>query len=95
MKHAVLVVGLGRFGSAAARELMLLGHEVLAIDRNEAVVNDISPDITHAVQADATDEDALRAVGRATSSTPSSPSPATRTPASSPPWRSRSWGSAT
>lgn len=65
MKQAVLVIGLGRFGSAAARELMLLGNEVLAIDSDEAVVNDISPDITHAVQADATDEDALRAVGAA------------------------------
>jgi trk system potassium uptake protein TrkA len=65
MKHAVMVIGLGRFGSAAARELMALGHEVLAVDRDMAVVNDISPDVTHAVQLDATDEEALRAVGAA------------------------------
>jgi trk system potassium uptake protein TrkA len=63
MKHAVMVIGLGRFGSAAARELMALGHEVLAIDRDIEIVNDISPDVTHAVQLDATDEEALRAVG--------------------------------
>jgi trk system potassium uptake protein TrkA len=63
MKHSVLVIGLGRFGAAAARELMALGHEVLAIDSNEALVNDIAPEITHAVQLDASDEDALRAVG--------------------------------
>lgn len=63
MKHAVIVIGLGRFGSAAARELMALGHEVLAIDRDEARVNDLSPEVTHAIQADASDEDALRSIG--------------------------------
>lgn len=63
MKHSVLVIGLGRFGASAARELMRLGHEVLAIDSSEAIVNDIAPEVTHAVQLDAADEDALRAVG--------------------------------
>ena len=63
MKHSVLVIGLGRFGMAAARELMALGHEVLAIDTSEALVNDIAPDVTHAIQLDASDEDALQAVG--------------------------------
>ena len=33
MKTSVLVIGLGRFGASAARELMALGHEVLAVDR--------------------------------------------------------------
>jgi trk system potassium uptake protein TrkA len=65
MKQSVLVVGLGRFGAAAARELMALGHEVLAVDKDEAAVNDIAPDVTHAVQADASDADALRAIGAA------------------------------
>lgn len=63
MKHSVLVIGLGRFGASAARELMRLGHEVLAIDSSEAIVNDVAPEVTHAVQLDAADEDALRAVG--------------------------------
>ncbi len=63
MKPAVLVVGLGRFGTAAALELMALGHEVLALDHDEAVVNDIAPEVTHAAQLDATDEGALRSVG--------------------------------
>lgn len=65
MKTSILVVGLGRFGSAAALELEQLGHEVLAIDRSEAAVNDIAPDVTHAIQLDASDEDALRSVGAA------------------------------
>jgi trk system potassium uptake protein TrkA len=63
MKASVLVVGLGRFGTAAARELMALGHEVLAVDRDEARVNDVAPEVTHAIQADASDEDALRSLG--------------------------------
>lgn len=63
MKHSVIVIGLGRFGSAAARELMALGHEVLAVDVNEAPVNDLAPEVTHAVQVDASDESALRELG--------------------------------
>ena len=61
----VMVIGLGRFGSALARELERLGHEVLAVDRNEAIVNDIADEVTHAVQLDASDEDALRSAGAA------------------------------
>ena len=60
MKQSVLVIGLGRFGQSAARELMRLGHDVLAVDRDEQLVNDIAPDVTHAVQADASDVEALR-----------------------------------
>jgi trk system potassium uptake protein TrkA len=65
MKHSVLVIGLGRFGSAAAHELVALGHEVLAIDSDETQVNEIAPHVTRALQLDATDPDALRAVGAA------------------------------
>jgi trk system potassium uptake protein len=63
MHTSVLVIGLGRFGSAAARELMALGHEVLAVDQSETIVNEIAPEVTHAVQLDAADEAALRAIG--------------------------------
>jgi trk system potassium uptake protein TrkA len=65
MKRSVLVIGLGRFGSAAVRELMRLGHEVLAIDQDESRVNDLAPDVTHAVQLDASDLDALKSIGAA------------------------------
>ena len=65
MKHSVIVIGLGRFGTAAALELMKLGHEVLAVDRDEARVNDVAPEVTHAVQLDAVDDEALRGIGAA------------------------------
>lgn len=62
-RQQVMVIGLGRFGSAVARELERLGHEVLAVDRNEQLVNEVAPHVTHALQLDAADEGALRAAG--------------------------------
>ena len=62
-KEQVMVIGLGRFGTAVALELERLGHEVLAIDRDERRVNDIASGVTHALQLDASDEDALRSAG--------------------------------
>jgi trk system potassium uptake protein len=65
MKQQVIVVGLGRFGGAVARELHRLGHEVLAVDADESVINEIAPEVTHALQLDAADEEALRSAGAA------------------------------
>ena len=61
--RTVLVVGLGRFGFAVARELEELGHEVLAIDEREEVVQRIATEVTHAVIGDATDPELLRSLG--------------------------------
>jgi trk system potassium uptake protein len=62
MKQFV-VIGCGRFGSSVAKALYALGHDVLAIDGQEDVIQDISDHVTHAVQADATDENVLRSLG--------------------------------
>jgi trk system potassium uptake protein TrkA len=40
-----------------------MGKEVLVVDKDEDLINDIAPYVTHAVQADATDEKALAALG--------------------------------
>lgn len=58
-----LVCGLGRFGGALARELTNLGHDVLGVDISERAVQDHAAVLTHVVQADTTDEDALRELG--------------------------------
>ncbi|SUY46988.1 potassium uptake system protein [Clostridium putrefaciens] len=58
-----VVIGLGRFGTSVAKTLYGMGHDVLAIDMNEDVVQEISDDVTHAIQMDATDEHALRTLG--------------------------------
>ncbi|NLU41890.1 MAG: TrkA family potassium uptake protein [Firmicutes bacterium] len=57
------VIGLGRFGSSVAKTLSDLGHEVLAIDIDEERVQQVEGFVTHAVQADATDENAMRSLG--------------------------------
>lgn len=58
-----VVIGLGRFGSSLALQLMDMGCEVLGIDRNEDVADSMSEMLTHTVVADATDEDSLRSLG--------------------------------
>ncbi len=57
------VIGLGRFGFSVAETLAAKNSQVLAIDIEEEKVQDISEFVTHAVQIDATDEKALKAVG--------------------------------
>lgn len=57
------VIGCGRFGSSVARTLYGLGYDVLAIDENEDVIQNISDSVTHAVQADATDEASIKSLG--------------------------------
>ena len=58
-----IVFGVGRFGSALARTLCELGHEVLAVDSEEERVAAIAPYVTNAVQVNASDEDAMRSLG--------------------------------
>lgn len=57
------VIGLGRFGSHIATNLYKMGYDVLAIDKNMDKVQDFSNEFTHVVQADTTDEKALRELG--------------------------------
>ncbi len=63
MKKQIAVIGLGQFGSSLARALFSMKHDVLAIDADEKRVQNIISDITHAVQADATDESVLTELG--------------------------------
>ena len=62
MKQFV-VVGLGRFGSSLAETLSEKDFDVLAIDVDEEIVQSMSNIVTHAVEADATDEEALKTLG--------------------------------
>ncbi|MCG7410530.1 TrkA family potassium uptake protein [Paenibacillus sp. ACRRX] len=57
------VIGMGRFGSSLAKELMKLGHQVLGIDKDEEIIDELSSEMTHAVVADAADEEVLRSLG--------------------------------
>lgn len=57
------VIGLGRFGSRLAKHLAAAGAEVIAIDRDRAIVEDLRDQVTLAIALDATDEQALRIQG--------------------------------
>lgn len=58
-----LVVGLGRFGGGLAETLVDLGHEVLGIDRDPKLVQGYAGRLTHVVEADSTDPDAMGQLG--------------------------------
>jgi trk system potassium uptake protein TrkA len=57
---SVAVIGLGRFGSSLAIELMAGGTEVLGIDLDEELVQAHNGELTQVVRADSTKEEALR-----------------------------------
>lgn len=59
----VLVVGLGRFGSAVAAELTHLGFEVLGVDTDGRRVQQMSELLTHALEADTTRIEVLEQIG--------------------------------
>ena len=58
-----VVIGLGLFGQALARQLCALGAEVLAMDIRSDLVQQVANDVTHAVVGDAQDKEVLRALG--------------------------------
>ena len=62
-KQTFAIIGLGRFGSAMATTLTELGQDVIGIDADEERVQRHADVIRSAVQLDANDERALRAVG--------------------------------
>ncbi|MBI2871592.1 MAG: TrkA family potassium uptake protein [Chloroflexi bacterium] len=63
MPKQVAVIGLGRFGGAVARELYQMGHDVLAIDRDERVTQDLVGQVTYAVAGNAISAEFLEEVG--------------------------------
>jgi trk system potassium uptake protein TrkA len=59
----IVVIGLGRFGSALSLELIERGSEVLGIDSHSRIVQKLAGSLTHVVTADSTDIEALRQLG--------------------------------
>lgn len=62
-KKQFAVIGMGRFGFSVANSLSSMGFDVLAIDSDEQRTQAVSNIVTHAVSADSTEEEALRALG--------------------------------
>lgn len=57
------VIGLGRFGFQLASTLAELGCEVVAIDRNEEIVESIRDSVTQAICMNVIDEESLKEIG--------------------------------
>ena len=64
-RKPVLVIGLGRFGSAVAATLERMGHEVLGADADAEIVRDHKDVLTQIVEADCTEIQTLRRLGAA------------------------------
>lgn len=60
---SILLIGLGRFGRHVAMQLNTLGHEVMAVDRNEERVNKVLPYVTNAQIGNSADEEFVRSLG--------------------------------
>jgi len=59
----IVVIGLGRFGSAMASTLIDMGHEVLGLDADPGRVQQHAGILTHVAGADTTNEATLRQLG--------------------------------
>ena len=60
---SVLLIGTNRFGFLLARQFRGLGHQVMAVDKNEDRINRVLPFVTDAQIGDSTDEAFLRSLG--------------------------------
>lgn len=60
---SVLLIGLNNFGVLLAKQLHGLGHQIMAVDKNEERVNAILPYVTDAQIGDSTSEAFLQSLG--------------------------------
>ncbi len=60
---SVLLIGINHFGTMIAKRLHELGHQVLAVDRDEDRINAVLPLVTDAQIGDSTNEAFLRSLG--------------------------------
>ena len=59
----ILLFGAGRFGRHIAVQLSQLGHQVMAVDKNEERINDVLPYVTNAQIGDSTNAEFLHSLG--------------------------------
>ena len=60
---SILLIGLGRYGRHVARKLHAMHHEIMAVDKNEELVNEVLPYTNSALIADSTDGHFLESLG--------------------------------
>lgn len=60
---SILIIGLGNFGTLIAKQIYELGHQVMAIDKDEERVNEVLPYVTNALIGDSTNASFLASLG--------------------------------
>ena len=60
---SILLIGINNLGTMIAKQLHDLGHQVLAVDRDEDRINAVLPLVTDAQIGDSTNETFLRSLG--------------------------------
>ena len=63
MKRNIIVLGIGRFGQAVATKLFEKGAYVTAVDADYSKIEKIANYVSTAIQADITEEDAMKSLG--------------------------------
>ncbi len=63
MKKSFLVIGAGRFGKSVAHTFCTLGHDVMLVDKDEALIQLMSKEVTDVLIADCTSESCLKSLG--------------------------------
>jgi len=59
----IAIIGLGNFGYKLATSLNDLGADVIAIDKDEKIIDDIKDNVSQSITLDASDEHGLRDIG--------------------------------
>ena len=60
---SILLIGVGSFGKLIAKQIHELGHQVMAIDKDEDRINEVLPYVTNALIGDSTNESFLNSIG--------------------------------
>ncbi|WP_029319099.1 potassium channel family protein [Butyrivibrio sp. AE3004] len=60
---SILIIGVGNFGMLIAKQVHELGHQVMAVDKDEERINEVLPYVTNALIGDSTNESFLRSIG--------------------------------
>ena len=60
---SILIIGMGRFGRHCARKLNEMGHQVMAVDKDEGCIDDVLSYVTDGVIGDSTQKSFMRSLG--------------------------------
>lgn len=60
---SILIIGMGRFGRHCARKLNEMGHQVMAVDKDESCIDDVLSYVTDGVIGDSTQKSFMRSLG--------------------------------